>query len=117
MSADDPLVLGFRVAGPAEGPRRRAPRRPDAVKRQVSVPSEVWQRLEAAAGQLGITPNDLLVRLAGSGMERAERLGRTKLLAAERWAAFTAAESAHDRDSAVPSIDELVAAAEAYSDE
>lgn len=84
------------------------------MKRQVSVPAEVWERLEAVAMPLGTTPNDLLVRLANSGIEQAERLGKTRQLAQERWAAFTASESAHDGDRAVPSIDELVAAAEKY---
>lgn len=88
------------------------------MKRQVSVPAEVWQRLEAVANQLGTTPNDLLVRFANSGMAQAERLGKTRQVAEARWAAFNAAESPRDGDSSVPSIDELVAAAEAYgSDE
>lgn len=122
---EDPLVLGFVTADPLafvaneSGPARlRAPRRSDTVKRQVSVPADIWNRLEAAAGPLGTTPNDLFLRLASTGLTRVEQLGRTRAVAEARWAAFEQADAAHAAaDAPALTADELVRAAQAYGDD
>jgi hypothetical protein len=88
-------------------PRQRAPRRA-GHRTQLTVPEELWAAAEKMAADLGTTPNDVVVRLATTGLTWAQRRDAHDAIAAERWRAYQAALP--EPTGEFPSEEELVQA-------
>ena len=101
----DALPLG---TGPATRKRERAPRR-SGQRTQLTVPSELWRAAEELAEQHGTTPNDIVVRLAASGLELARRRLEIRALADERWSTYLAHRE-HRLEAVFPPEEAVLAA-------
>lgn len=89
--------------------RERAPRRA-GHRTQLTVPHELWAAASALAAQVGTTPNDVVVRLAATGLEVAERHARAEAIAEERWTAYRRRPCQEPLERELPSEEEAVAA-------
>lgn len=74
------------------------------------MPYELWEAASALAAQVGTTPNDVVVRLAATGLELAQRRARAEAIAEERWTAYRGRPRRKPLDGELPSEEEAVAA-------
>jgi hypothetical protein len=111
--ADRSPHLARLVAGeqPRSGARQRAPKR-GGQRTQLTVPQSLWAAAQALAEDIGTTPNDVIVRLAGQRLAEAERQAELERIASERWAEFLRA-TPETRAERPAELDELLEAAAA----
>lgn len=118
MSDFDDLIRVIEQEAPAEGPKAvaglEALRRYFASKRPLSEDDADALLAEARERTTSENRTSLDEVLKQYGVTREELRARQ---AEERWTAFRAAENARGADPPVPSLDELVDAAEAYGDD
>lgn len=105
--------LARLVAGepPRRGARRRAPKR-GGQRTQLTVPQPLWDAARTLAEDIGTTPNDVIVRLAGQRLADAERQAELERIASERWEAYLRATPKAEVAPA-PELDDLLVAAAA----
>lgn len=74
------------------------------------MPEPLWAAARELAGEIGTTPNDVIVRLASQQLEAAQRRAELERVATERWQAFR--QTAPEADPAeAPELAELLDAA------
>jgi len=117
MSEDGPEDADRAPEPPIGQARRRAPKRADGRRVQLTVPEDMWGELGKLAAQVGTTPNDVLVQLAAEQLRARRRRRELEARAERRRQAFRDATPPPQAPAEPLSESELVALALAMREE